>query len=169
MLFTACSEQKKAESVIKEYIKSEINNPNSYEAIEFADLKADITSYKDEPEFEQYKKAKQDSISHYKYYTLYADPKNDTEKELKDMYESLLKKDRIKIDSLKAIVDGLMETNPERVRFYSLLHIWRMENEYGAMRRCRAVFYLTPDLKSVAMTFPDIDSRLIEESKMIGD
>jgi len=143
------SPEKKAQKAIKEYVKKNLDDPKSYESIEFSELLNDSTDFKDIP----LGKKLSDSLSHTKFdYELDSlgiiDCLNsDYPKGVLEMNERSIKVTRKKyFDTQRAYTEEIKNFKSE-FKGYIMDHTFRAKNGFGGYVKESHWFYLDKDFR----------------------
>jgi hypothetical protein len=153
ILLSSCSDQQKAESTVKEYLKSHLDDPGSYESISFSTLEPVYNDFETESKEYPALKIVVDSMdSKRNYYrhlidSINADPFNNKQDTIK--YVGQFKRWERKTDSLLQIIDKKSKAYKGSLLGYKLNHKFRAKNAFGALQLEFKEFNLDKKLNEV--------------------
>ncbi|KAF5068325.1 hypothetical protein DSECCO2_244210 [anaerobic digester metagenome] len=168
LVVVACntSNESQAKKLIKEYLKTTMNDFSSYESVEFSELDSCFTLYYDSEEA----KNLSEMIESEKKYNEFLSEKiesfiqRDFSNELIESFKNSYDKSQIRIDSLfQADIEAHQSFIPEFIGF-EMTHKFRGKNAFGALILNEYVFLFDKDFTKVieAINFKDTLNKLKE-------
>jgi hypothetical protein len=148
MVFTACTNnEKKAKKLIKEYLKTSMNDFSSYEPVEFSKLDSTFSYYRDTDEGKKLKGQLKSTMESWQWWSELA--QNASSPTASEVYLKYSKENGIKYDSLQNL-DSIAEQSfkPEHIG-YAMSHKFRGKNALGAIMLNESGFYFDKDLTKV--------------------
>lgn len=168
LVVVACntSNESQAKKLIKEYLKTTMNDFSSYESVEFSELDSCFTLYYDSEEA----KNLSEMIESEKKYNEFLSEKiesfiqRDFSNELIESFKNSYDKSQIRIDSLfQADIEAHQSFIPEFIGF-EMTHKFRGKNAFGGLILNEYVFLFDKDFTKVieAINFKDTLNKLKE-------
>lgn len=138
LVFSSCSDQKKAEKFVKNYVKERLNDPKSYESVKFSEVKKVQRSYEKSTHFEVFMKAFNKA------------------KEDFDFADKFHQLDEMRFNlNLMTTYDSIMDAervawNPENE--FVITHTYRCKNGFGAIITNKTTYYIDTTFSVVRYT-----------------
>lgn len=143
--FTSCSSnESKAKGLVKEYLQKQLNDPQSYEAVEWGKLDSSYTTFEQEISLENaeikmftksYSKAVDDMTIDVGNHEAFAIDKADAE-----MYKQ-------KVDSLQSIIDKKKLNFKPTFEGFKISHTYRAKNLMAALGLHTSIFFFDKEFK----------------------
>jgi hypothetical protein len=170
LVFSACNNnEKKAQKLIKEYLKTSMNDFSSYEPVEFSKLDSTFSYYRDTDEGKKLKKQLESTMESWSEWNERA--RKASSPVVEEMWLKFAKEYGIEFDSLYNI-DSIAEQSfkPEHIGF-EMSHKFRGKNALGAIMLTENGFYFDRDLTKVnnVIDFNDEFEKIRESLERINE